>query len=96
MAQQLSDEQTPLESCDSGSCPEHFHADDLIFLETESRQRPRPLEQPSTSSGGHVSDSTDATLENEKKPAVGLQDDPDDRRFRRIIRNFVPSYVQRL
>jgi hypothetical protein len=96
MTQQLSDMQTPAESCNSGTCPEHFHADDQIFSKTESRQRPRPVEKQSTRSEGHVSDSTDATLENEKKPAVELQPDPEDHVVRRTIRNFAPSYVYRL
>ena len=96
MAQQLSDMQTPAESYDNETCPEHFHTDDPIFSRTESRQRPRPLERSCTNSEGHVSDSTDATLENERKPAVELYYDPDDHGLRRIIRNFVPSYVSRV
>jgi hypothetical protein len=96
MAQQLGDKLTPADSCNDGTCPEHFHADDPIFSKTESRQRPRLVEKPSISSEGHVSDSIDGTTANEKKPAVELYDDPDDHGFRRIIRNFTPSYVCRL
>jgi hypothetical protein len=96
MAEQLSDMPTPAESCNNGACPEHFHADNDIFTKTESRQRPRPSERPSTRSEGHVSDFTDATLESEKKPAVELYYDPHDHGYRRIIRNFTPSYVCQL
>src|SRR5437588_10853788 len=98
MNQQLNDMQAPAEPCEDGNCPEHFHADELIFSKTESRQRPRLLEEPSSSSEGHASNSTDATIENENgnEPAVELYCDPDDHGFRRIIRNFTPSYVCRL
>jgi hypothetical protein len=92
--------QTPAMSCTNGNCPEHYHAKDPIFTNSEARQRPRPTEQPSTSSGGQASESTlepeKDTLTNEKRTDVEVVYDPDDHGFRRIMRNFTPSYVSRI
>jgi hypothetical protein len=100
MAERLDNGQTAAMSCNDRTCPEHYHAEDPIFTNSEARQRPRPTEQPSTGSGGQASDSTlepkkDA-LVNEKRTDVELIYDPDDHGFRRIIRNFTPSYVYRI
>jgi hypothetical protein len=101
MTETLEDVPTSTGSCDNGNCPDHYHADDAIFMNSEARQRPRPrlMDQPSTSSGGEASDSTlapeNGSLETEKKIDVEPELDPDDRGFQRIIRNFTPSYVRR-
>ena len=96
MNQQYHDTHTSELSCSHGICPDHYHEKDPIFVNGESRQRAAPLllAQPSTSSGGQASA---ITVENEKvgsqkkRAGVELDFDPDDRGFRRIIRNFTPS-----
>jgi hypothetical protein len=98
MTEQLDHMHAPAGSCDSGTCPEHYHADDPIFTNSEARQRlqPRPLEQVSASTTGQASDTTLANEkpETDKRPAdVELDCDPEKHGFRRIIRNFTPSYV---
>ncbi len=77
--------------------PDHLH--DPLFVTGATRQRPveNLIQHPSTSLEGPMSDEavdlekhTEDTLESHVN---GPESDPDDRRFRRIIRNFTPSYV---
>src|SRR5277367_3195228 len=98
MTERLSDREISTGTCNNSNCPDHYHAEDPIFTNGETRQRPQAMTQPSTSSGGQVSDSTlepkEGTRPSEKKD-VEPEYGPDDRGFRRIIRNFTPSYVYR-
>ena len=90
------DTHTPDLSCSHGTCTEHYHEEDPIFMNGWSRRRAALglLKQPSTSSGGHTSATTveNEKLETKKKQSnVQLDFDPEDRGFQRIIRNFTPS-----
>jgi tellurite resistance protein TehA-like permease len=99
MTERLSDGEISTGTCNNSNCPDHYHAEDPIFTNGETRQRPQPMTQPSTSSGEQVSNSTlepeEGTLPSEKKDVVKPGYGPDDHGFRRIIRNFTPSYVCR-
>src|SRR5256885_16477399 len=78
--------QTPAQMCGNGTCGEHYHADDPIFKKKEAMQQSNSDSERQTSN---------SSLEPEKKEEakVELYNDPDDHGFRRIIRNFTPSYV---
>src|SRR5436190_654315 len=98
MAKRPDDAETSTGTCNNSNCPDHYHADDDAFVSGKTRQRPqaRPMDQPSTSSGGQASDSTirpenTSTRQGEEKSAMEPEYDPDDHGLRRIIRNFTPS-----
>jgi hypothetical protein len=101
MAEPLSDRETSTGTCNNNNCSDHYHAQDPIFTNGETRQRPpaRPMEQPSTISEGQASDPTlvpeKGTFQSEKEGGSEPEYNPDDHGFRRIIRNFTPSYVCR-
>jgi hypothetical protein len=70
-----------------------------MFTDTGNRQSShRPLlDRNSTSSGQEMSNAINGTEKEgrnaETQQTVALEYDPEDRGFRRIIRNFTPSYV---
>ena len=83
----------------SGSCPNHYHAQDPIFKPDASNPRStsqtRLVNQNGDSiSSGHDETSATAKTQAQQQPATPMADcDPDDRGFKRIVRNFTPSYV---
>jgi hypothetical protein len=85
--------------CNNGSCEDHYHAQDPIFVDGASRQRSeaRPVEQPMVSPERLVSNSSVSheagTRDVERTQDVVSGRDSDDHGFRRIIRNFTPSYA---
>jgi hypothetical protein len=101
MTERLGDREISTGTCNNSNCPDHYHAEDPIFTNGETRQRPQAqlTTGSSKSSGRQVSDSAleweDGTLPSEKKGVIEPEHGPDDREFRRIIKNFAPSYVCR-
>jgi hypothetical protein len=83
----------------NGSCLSHYHAQDPIFVDSASRQRSeaRPVEQPRMSPERIVSNSSvsheEGNRDVEKTRDVVSGHDSDDHAFRKIIRNFTPSYA---
>lgn len=90
---------TYTDTCDATDCQNHYHLQDPIFVDEGARQesQARLVEQQSTSSKGLVPDKStnpeQVFVAAEQKQDVVQNYDPDDRGFRRIIRNFTPSYV---
>ena len=89
------------EICAHGDCEEHYHAHDPIFTvgETQQQSQVQLLTQrtTTTTSEGHSTESTDnskTATEKIRRKQEPIQpcDDPADHGFRRIIRNFTPSY----
>lgn len=87
---------TSANTCNYGNCTDHFHTEGRIFVDGASQQRSGapPVEQ--STSIDHVSNtnvSHEGTIDVKGKQGVTPEYDPNDRGWRRIIRNFTPSSV---
>ena len=90
---------TSAETCTNGACEDHYHAHDPVFASgaTQQQSQTQLVQQQSTASERQDSDliidpvkvNVDSKKEQGGVPAY----DPNDHVFRRIIRNFTPSYV---
>ena len=84
--------------CANGDCEEHYHTHDPIFTvdETQKQSQVQLLPQRTTTSEGHPTESigntSNGTEDTRRKQESIPVCDPADHGFRRIIRNFTPSY----
>ena len=78
---------TSIDACVNEECENHFHAYDPIFTVggTKQQSQTQLLQQQNSPS--------EAAVNAEKKQEDAQTYDRDDHGFRRIIRNFTPSYA---
>ena len=84
------------DTCNGNDCPEHFHTENSIFLDNGTHQQSQIglLDQRRTNSEGNMTETTvnyDKGSVDTKAKTIEPAYDPNDRGFRRIIRNFTPS-----
>ena len=88
------------DTCADGNCEMHFHAQESIEADVRNRQQTQHsqaqlLQQPGIASEEAISDQNrnhgKAVTGKVNRRSVGLACDPNDRGFRRIVRNFTPS-----
>ena len=88
----------------NGVCTLHYHAQDPIFTGNNSdpssqtqllkqRNGSSPARRASSSSANREAGAVDSRTKVQKKEVEQIDCDPSDRGFRRIVRNFTPSYV---